>query len=91
MNVVRCSFTYGAPSIRMEKHRKLVHATDLDDARGLNMLARPTSSPPQLSTSVEAPTMAIAVPMAVREYLYDPTHLSMLLWPFTTWGQQGAW
>ena len=66
VNVVRRSFMYGAPSTRMEKRRKLVHATDSGNARGLSMLVGPTSSPPQLSTSVEASTMAIAMPMAVR-------------------------
>ena len=57
---------HGAPSTRMEKRQRLVHATKLDDVRGLSILARPASPPPQLSTSVEAPTMAMVMPIAVR-------------------------
>ena len=65
-NVVRRSLMHGAPSTRIEKRRKLVHATELSDAGGPSILAGPASPPPQPSTSVEAPTMAIVMPIAVR-------------------------
>ena len=57
---------HGAPSTGIEKRRKLVHATESSDAGGPSILARPASPPPQPSTLVEAPTMAIVMPITVR-------------------------
>ena len=67
---------HGAPSIRIEKCRKLVHATESSDAGGPSILARPTSPQPQPSTSVEAPTMAIVMPIAVRGSFLRPNSLA---------------
>ena len=58
MNVGRRSLMHGVPSTRMEKRRRLVHATESRDKGGLSMLAGPASSPPQPSTSV---VMSIAI------------------------------
>ena len=66
MNVVRRSLVHGAPSTRMDKRRRLVHAIESGDAGGLSMLAGPASPPPQPPTSVEAQTMAMVIPIAVR-------------------------
>ena len=76
MNVVRRSVMHGAPSIRMEKRRRLVHVTNTGDAGGPSMLVGPTSPPPQSSTSMEAPTMAIMMPIAVRGSPLQPYSLA---------------
>ena len=88
-NVVRRSLMHGTPSIWIEKRRKLVHAIESSDAGGPSILAGPASPLPQPSTSVEASTMAIVMPIAVRGSPLRPTLSSMCLWPFTTGRQQG--
>ena len=50
----------------MEKRWRLVHAIELGGARNLSMLVGLTSPPPHPSTSVNAPMMAIVMPMAIR-------------------------
>ena len=67
-HVVRHSLLHDVPSTQMEKRRKLVHATDSGDVGGPSMLARPVSSPPPPTASVEATTMAIMMPIAARGF-----------------------
>ena len=65
-HAVQRSLLHDVPSTQMEKRRKLVHATDSGDVGGPSMLARPVSPPPPPTASVEAPTMAIMMPIAAR-------------------------
>ena len=65
-HVVQRSLMHGAPSAHMEKRRKLVHARTLSDAGGPSMLVGPVSPPPPSTSSVDAPTVAIVMPIAVR-------------------------
>ena len=75
-NVVRHSLMHGAPSTRMEKCRKLVHATESSDVGGLSMVVGPASPPTQPSTSVEAQTMAMVMPITVRGSPLQPHSLA---------------
>ena len=66
VNIVRRSLMHRAPSTQIEKRRRLVYATDSSDAGRPSMLVGPASSPPQPLTLVDAPTMAVVMPIAVR-------------------------
>ena len=65
-HVVQQSLMHGAPSAHMEKRRKLVHARTSSDAGGPSILVGPVSLPPPSTSSVDAPTMVIMMPIAVR-------------------------
>ena len=75
-HVVRHSLMHRAPTIQMEKRRKMVHATDSGDAGGPSMLAGLVSPLPPPTSLGNAPTMAIVMPTAVRRNPLRPHSLS---------------
>ena len=75
-HVVRRSLMHEAPSTPTQKCRKLVLARHSSDAGGPSMLVGPTSPPPHPSTSLDAPTMATVMPIAIRGSLLRPHSLT---------------